>query len=100
MPAGDNLHRNVIFRNAVAQAYPTTYIETPTAEGLWQSLEKQCLDDGQRLRRARDPAQLERVERAHVHRDALGRRAAHRGRRARAREARDARRGDAAQGRQ
>ena len=36
MPAGDNLHRNVIFRNAVAQAYPTTYIETPTPEGLWQ----------------------------------------------------------------
>jgi uncharacterized protein DUF3604 len=46
MPAGDNLHRNVIFRNTVAQPYPTTYIETPTAEGLWRSLEEQCLDAG------------------------------------------------------
>jgi len=43
MPAGDNLHRNVIFRNAVAQAYPTTYIETPTPEGLWRALESECL---------------------------------------------------------
>jgi hypothetical protein len=43
MPAGDNLHRNVIFRNAVAQAYPTTYIETPTPEGLWRALETECL---------------------------------------------------------
>jgi hypothetical protein len=46
MPAGDNLHRNVIFRNAVAQTYPTTYIETPTAEGLWQALETECLAAG------------------------------------------------------
>ena len=44
MPAGDNLHRNVIFRNAVAQAYPTTYIETPTPEGLWRALETECLE--------------------------------------------------------
>ena len=46
MPAGDNLHRNVIFRNAVAQAYPTTYIETPTPEGLWRALESECLGAG------------------------------------------------------
>src|SRR5688572_22497546 len=46
MPAGDNLHRNVIFRNRVAQAYPTTYIETPTAEGLWSALESECLGAG------------------------------------------------------
>jgi hypothetical protein len=46
MPAGDNLHRNVIFRNRVAQSYPTTYIETPTAEGLWQALESECLGAG------------------------------------------------------
>jgi Protein of unknown function (DUF3604) len=46
MPAGDNLHRNVIFRNQVAQAYPTTYIETPTAEGLWRALESECLGAG------------------------------------------------------
>ncbi len=46
MPAGDNLHRNVIFRNAVAQTYPTTYIETPTPEGLWHALESECLGAG------------------------------------------------------
>ena len=53
-----------------------------------------------RVRRTRDPPQLERLQRAHVHSHSLGRRAAHRGRRTRARAARDARRGDAAQGRQ
>ena len=57
--------------------YPTTYIETPTPEGLWRALERECLERRQRLRRARDPAQLERVRRAHVHGDALRRRAAH-----------------------
>jgi uncharacterized protein DUF3604 len=46
MPGGDNLHRNVIFRNAVAQPYPTTYIETPTPEGLWQALDSECLSAG------------------------------------------------------
>jgi Protein of unknown function (DUF3604) len=46
MPAGDNLHRNVIFRNTTAQAYPTTYIETPTPEGLWRALETECLAAG------------------------------------------------------
>jgi len=46
MPGGDNIHRNVIFRNAVAQAYPTTYIETPTPEGLWHALESECLAAG------------------------------------------------------
>ena len=42
MPNGDNIHRNVIFRNAVTQDYPTTYIETPTAEGLWAALDREC----------------------------------------------------------
>jgi Protein of unknown function (DUF3604) len=46
MPAGDNLHRNVIFRSEVVQAYPTTYIETPTPEGLWHALESECLSAG------------------------------------------------------
>jgi hypothetical protein len=43
MPAGDNIHRNVIFKSEVAQAFPTTYIETPTAEGLWNALDRECL---------------------------------------------------------
>ncbi|MHA7838409.1 MAG: DUF3604 domain-containing protein [bacterium] len=47
MPEGKNQHRNVIFRNENVQAYPTTFIETPTAEGLWTALEEECLE-GQR----------------------------------------------------
>jgi hypothetical protein len=46
MPGGDNVHRNVVFRNATAQDYPTTYIETPTQEGLWAALERDCLEAG------------------------------------------------------
>jgi len=43
MPGGNNIHRNVIFRSEVTQDNPTTYIETPTAEGLWQTLEAECI---------------------------------------------------------
>ena len=46
MPGGSNIHRNVIFRNATAQRYPTTYIETPTQEGLWASLDRECTQAG------------------------------------------------------
>jgi hypothetical protein len=46
MPEGKNKHRNVIFRNAKAQEYPTTFIETPTAPGLWEALERDCLEAG------------------------------------------------------
>ncbi len=46
MPGGYNIHRNVIFRNEKAQEYPTTYIETPTQEGLWSALAQECLDAG------------------------------------------------------
>jgi len=48
MPDGANLHRNVIFRNEHVQRLPTTYIETPTEQGLWAALERECLqrDDG------------------------------------------------------
>ena len=42
MPDGDNIHRNVIFRSEKAQALPSNYIETPTAEGLWQALRREC----------------------------------------------------------
>jgi hypothetical protein len=44
MPGGNNIHRNVIFASDVAQEMPTTYIETPTAEGLWQSLIDECIE--------------------------------------------------------
>jgi hypothetical protein len=46
MPDGDNIHRNVIFRNERAQALPTSYIDTPTAEGLWDALDRECLRRG------------------------------------------------------
>ena len=34
-PARENLHRNVIFRNARVPALPTSYYETQTPQGLW-----------------------------------------------------------------
>lgn len=43
-PAGANLHRNVIFRNAAVPALPVTYIEQQTPQGLWATLEAQCQD--------------------------------------------------------
>jgi hypothetical protein len=38
-------HRNVIFQNEKVPL-PTTYIEEPTAEGLWRSLRAHCLEAG------------------------------------------------------
>jgi len=43
-PGGNNLHRNVIFRNDVAPAMPTSYMEESTPQGLWASLQSDCLD--------------------------------------------------------
>lgn len=43
-PGGNNLHRNVIFRNAVAPALPISFMEEPTPQGLWQQLKTQCLE--------------------------------------------------------
>jgi len=44
-PGGNNLHRNVIFRNAVVPAMPTSYLEQATPQGLWATLQSQCLDE-------------------------------------------------------
>jgi len=46
MPDGNNLHRNVVFRNAVAPARPANYIEDTTPEALWTRLERDCLEAG------------------------------------------------------
>jgi hypothetical protein len=46
MPDMANIHRNLIFRNDRVQARPTTFAETPTAEGLWDKLESECLTRG------------------------------------------------------
>jgi hypothetical protein len=44
MPNGDNTHRNVIFRNERVQELPTNYIDTSTERGLWEALERECLE--------------------------------------------------------
>ena len=41
---GENLHRNVIFRNARVPAYAPSWVETPSAFDLWQSLQRDCVD--------------------------------------------------------
>jgi hypothetical protein len=46
MPGGNNIHRNVIFRNERVQDLPTNYIDTPTPEGLWAAIESECLARG------------------------------------------------------
>jgi hypothetical protein len=43
-PGGNNLHRNVIFRNAVVPALPTSYMEQSTPDGLRATLHSQCMD--------------------------------------------------------
>lgn len=44
--AGNNLHRNVIFRNSHVPALPISYYEEWKPEGLWAQLQNQCLDAG------------------------------------------------------
>ncbi len=39
---GATLHRNVIFRNGNVPARPVTYIDEPTAPGLWTTLRQRC----------------------------------------------------------
>jgi hypothetical protein len=39
-----NLHRNIIFRNAVVPALPTSYMETQTPEGLRAAIRNDCID--------------------------------------------------------
>lgn len=43
-PAASNLHRNVIFRNAVVPELPVTYIEQQQPEKLWAALKAKCQD--------------------------------------------------------
>lgn len=46
--SGGNLHRNVVFRNSVVPALPVSFIDEPTAEGLWRSLNQNCQQGGER----------------------------------------------------
>jgi hypothetical protein len=43
-PGGNNLHRNVIFRNEKRTPLPVSYIEAPAPEILWRMLREQCMD--------------------------------------------------------
>ena len=43
-PGSNNLHRNVIFRNAAVPDLPTSYIDEPRPEGLWRALRRDCMD--------------------------------------------------------
>ncbi|MGH0029808.1 MAG: DUF3604 domain-containing protein [Myxococcota bacterium] len=41
---GVNLHRNVVFANENVPAYPTSWVETPSAWDLWQHLQRDCIE--------------------------------------------------------
>lgn len=45
-PGSNNLHRNVLFRNASVPRWPASYVEAPTPEELWAALERDCLRGG------------------------------------------------------
>jgi hypothetical protein len=46
MPGGNNLHRNILFRNAAVPPRPANYIDQNTVEELWTRLEEDCIDAG------------------------------------------------------
>ncbi len=43
-PGTNNIHRNILFRNDKVPELPITYFETPTPEGLWRRLTRECLE--------------------------------------------------------
>jgi hypothetical protein len=45
-PGSNNIHRNVLFRNADVPALPISYVDEPRIEGLWHALERDCLRAG------------------------------------------------------
>lgn len=42
--AGENLHRNVVFKNAKVPELPPSWVETPSAYALWEHLQRDCVD--------------------------------------------------------
>jgi hypothetical protein len=42
-PGSNNIHRNIIFRNAVVPDLPISNVEAPLPEELWRQLTSQCL---------------------------------------------------------
>ena len=45
-PGQSKVHRNVILRNEITPELPISWIDEPTAEGLWRKLRQRCLDTG------------------------------------------------------
>jgi len=45
-PGGTNIHRNVVFRGRTVPRVPTSYVEAPTPEQLWDGLDGTCLETG------------------------------------------------------
>jgi len=43
---GENLHRNVVFRNEHVPSYAASWIDTPSAYDLWDWLDSECLEAG------------------------------------------------------
>ncbi|MCP3987246.1 MAG: DUF3604 domain-containing protein [bacterium] len=41
---GQNLHRNVIFRNEKVPTMPVSWVDTPSAVDLWDRLQAECVD--------------------------------------------------------
>ncbi|NRA03701.1 MAG: DUF3604 domain-containing protein [Myxococcales bacterium] len=41
---GVNLHRNVVFRDENVPALPISWLETPSAADLWETLQEECVD--------------------------------------------------------
>ena len=46
VPSGANLHRNVIFRNAVVPDLPVSYVEQPKPQNMWKALRARCQEAG------------------------------------------------------
>ncbi len=42
--AGENLHRNVVFRNEKVPDLPPSWVDTPSAHDLWSHLQRECID--------------------------------------------------------
>ncbi len=43
-PRQSKVHRNVILRNEIVPELPISWIDEPSAEGLWRKLHERCLD--------------------------------------------------------
>ena len=41
-PNTNNLHRNVLFRNEAVPKLPISYVDEPSAEGLWRRIDAEC----------------------------------------------------------